>query len=77
MFHLLLVSGLLSVAVATMSMGPVQFGDDLNEMSTSDWKILQKCCSSDGTILRPDRPLGYHDIQLSSGQLSSSVLDFF
>ena len=62
-----LVSGFHSVALATMSMGPVQFGDDLDEMSTSDWKILQKCCSSDGTILRPDQPLGYHDVQLSSG----------
>lgn len=57
---------LANVAVATMSMGPVQFGDDLSAMEPKDWKKLTMCCSADGTVLRPSAALGFHDNQLST-----------
>ena len=42
------------IAVATLAMGNINVGDDLIK---TNWAELQRCCSLDGMILRPDSPL--------------------
>ena len=44
------------IAVATLSMGNINVGDDLIK---TNWAELQRCCSLDGIILRPDSPLSF------------------
>ena len=42
------------IAVSTLAMGNINVGDDLIK---TNWTELQRCCSLDGMILRPDSPL--------------------
>ena len=42
------------IAVATLAMGNFNIGDDLIK---TNWEAVQRCCSLDGVILRPDSPL--------------------
>ena len=44
----------LKIAAATLAMGNINVGDDLIK---TNWTELQRCCSLDGMILRPDSPL--------------------
>ena len=44
------------IAVATLAMGNINVGDDLIK---TNWAELQRCCSLDGIILRPDSPLSF------------------
>ena len=44
------------IAVATLAMGNINVGDDLIK---TNWAELQRCCSLDGIILRPDSPLTF------------------
>ena len=44
------------IAVATLAMGNINVGDDLIK---TNWAELQRCCSFDGIILRPDSPLSF------------------
>ena len=46
----------LKIAVATLAMGNINVGDDLIK---TNWAELQRCCSLDGIILRPDSPLTF------------------
>lgn len=43
----------LQVLVATLSTGPVAFGDKIN---TTNKTILLRCCALDGAVLAPSRP---------------------
>ena len=44
------------IATATLAMGNINVGDDLIK---TNWAELQRCCSLDGIILRPDSPLSF------------------
>ena len=44
------------IAVATLAMGNFNIGDDLIK---TNWAAVQRCCSLDGVILRPDSPLSF------------------
>ena len=44
------------IAVSTLAMGNINVGDDLIK---TNWAELQRCCSLDGLILRPDSPLSF------------------
>ena len=44
------------IAVATLAMGNLNIGDDLIK---TNWAAVQRCCSLDGVILRPDSTLSF------------------
>ena len=44
------------ISVATLSMGNLNIGDDLIK---TNWAAVQRCCSLDGVILRPDSPVSF------------------
>ena len=46
----------LKIATATLAMGNLNIGDDLIK---TNWAAVQRCCSLDGVILRPDSPLSF------------------
>ncbi|CBY13350.1 unnamed protein product [Oikopleura dioica] len=50
------------IAAATLSMGPVRFGD---QKGNFNWMILSKCCRNDGVILKPDVPAAPIDADLA------------
>ena len=45
---------LFSLSLATLGMNLVQLGDDLEK---TNWILLNKCCSLNGEIIRPDVPI--------------------
>ena len=53
----------LHAAVATLSTGPVAFGD---KPGYEDVSLLMKCCRSDGKILKPSKAISAIDSQIRS-----------
>ena len=48
-------------AVATLSTGPVAFGD---KPGTEDMGLFMQCCRADGKILKPSRAISAIDAQI-------------
>ena len=52
-------------------MGMVKFGDKLGE---TGWELLSRCCSVNGQILKPSKPIGLTDIDLhGNGEVNTGL----
>ncbi|CAF4557909.1 unnamed protein product [Rotaria socialis] len=59
------------ILIATLSTGPVAFGDGINYV---DKERIMRCCRQDGLILKPKKPLTMIDIAISDWALHHGVI---
>jgi hypothetical protein len=59
------------ILIATLSTGPVTSGDAIRY---TDVKRIMRCCSDDGTILKPDQPITMIDSLIADWAQSKGVL---
>ena len=59
------------ISIATLSTGPVAFGDGINFTNV---QRLMRCCRSDGLILKPDRPITTINEVIADWALNSGAL---